>query len=292
MLETPWGRTKLCVSDEAWELAAACVLDDPQGILEASRLLVHTFLSRPEALLTKMRAGSWELRMLMRRLTKMASTADRAGRANGALALTAGIYALSAREQYSGVCGLSLRVLHYAAGQYPRQRGLWTTGRRVARWLGLLESMEPLRGIRLAHGIRPDWGADQLKASAVKASEIALQALAQTADFTPSDLEALGCYYRALISEDPEDALMLMRGETARNLRTDVRYLVTCGLMPESGEGKELADAWPELLARLSAALSSGQAVVSLCNRLTAELVDMTLAAAAKDDEDGPPTRE
>lgn len=289
MLETPWGRTKLCVSDEAWELHSARIVDDTYGILDCARIQIRSLLSRPEALVTRVRAGRWELQVLMRRLAKLASTSDRAGRTSRAMQLAAGIFALSGREQYSGMCGLALRVLCHIGAANPGRSGLWTGARLVARDLGLGDVGEPIRGIRLAHGISPGGGGGngQLEKTALEALEVAMSALADLPTAHPEGLAPLDSYYRRVISLDPEGALVLVRGETARQLRADARYLRVCGVASEATGGWEAADAWPDLLARLSTVLTSAQAVVTLCNRFSPELLQatMSLAAAAKDPE-------
>ncbi len=288
MLSTPWGRAKLATNDQLWELRSAQIIHDPQGALDAARKRSGEFLAGHEARMARLRATELQLRMLTRRLSGLGGIADREGRNRAALPVATGIYSLADREAFRGLCGLVLVLLCQIGDVQPGRAGLWAAAQEVARRLELCGVDNPFCGIRSskhmeAVGERANQGElrTRLTLTAMEAVDVATSALSRNKPGDGKEIRRLAAYYRRLVAGDVENALVLLRGEMARELHSDPAYLAVCGIEP--GNSQSPADAWPELLARLSSALVAAQAMTTLMTRLTPEMLNRAANAAAED---------
>jgi hypothetical protein len=286
LLSTPWGRAKLTATDEFWELRAARIIEDPEGIIEPAHLCARKLASYQDARTTRTRASLFQLHTLTTQLTRLAGMPERHQRRNAALRLATGIYALSRREDFCGLCGLILKNLCQAGDAgYGGPAGLWANGHAIGTYVEINGAQSPLAGLRACHGFRP-WTTppsavyrSAMTALATESLALALGALSQLRGQEECAVERLGSYYRQMIAQDAEQALVTIRGEMARELHGNPTYLTVCGVRPVAAEGSDPADSWPELLARLSSALTGAQATTSLGLGLASEAFAQAAAA-------------
>lgn len=286
MLSTPWGRAKLATNEALWEIQSARIVYDPQGLLSRARIRSREFFVSQAARMIRLKATQLQLRTLSRRLSGLGGTASREGRNRAAIPVATGILSLGGKGTSHGLCGLVQALLCQIGDSQPGRAGLWVGAKRAARGMRLCGGADPLHGMRYCQHMdvmRECADEAQLQTRLIpiaeRAVDVAFSALSRRRPADCEETQRLVAYYRRLAAHDAETALVLLRGEMARELHSDPAYLAVCGI--DLGENEGPADAWPELLARLSSALVAAQAVDTFIKRLTPELLDY--AAAAKD---------